>query len=259
MNAIASPVLRAADAARTPSRTAADAAARAEALSARHVQGDAVDLPGLLADPALGRVALVSSFGAESAVLIHLVLSAAPGTEVLFLDTGRHFPETLAYRDRLTAHLGIARLTVLRPEDGALRREDPFGGLHAADPDACCDLRKFRPLQAALAGFDSWITGRKRAQSPSRAALAPVEADGARVKLNPLAAWSAGEVASYLDRHALPRHPLVASGYPSIGCAPCTSPCAPGEDPRGGRWRGRAKTECGIHFGPSGRAARHGG
>ena len=258
MNAIAFPALRAADAARTPPRTAADAALRAGALSARHVRGDAIDLPGLLADPALGRVALVSSFGAESAVLLHLVLSAAPETEVLFLDTGKHFPETLAYRDRLAAHLGIARLTVLRPEAAALRQADPFGALHGTDPDACCALRKTGPLQGALAGFDSWITGRKRAQSPSRAALPPVEAEGARVKLNPLAAWSAGEVASYLDRHALPRHPLVASGYPSIGCAPCTAPCAPGEDPRAGRWHGRAKTECGIHFGPSGRTVRTG-
>ena len=256
MNAITLPLPRTADSAQAGPRPAADAPLRATALSARHVRGDAVDLAGLLADPALGRVALVSSFGAESAVLLHLVLSAAPGTEVLFLDTGRHFPETLAYRDRLAAHLGIERLTVLRPDAPTLRRDDPFGDLHGADPDACCDLRKTRPLQVALAGFDAWITGRKRAQGGARATLRPVEADGPHVKLNPLAAWWPDEVEAYLDRHGLPRHPLVARGYPSIGCAPCTSPCAPDEDPRGGRWRGRAKAECGIHLGPGGRWER---
>ena len=245
-------------AAALPAPSREDPASRAAILAARHARRDAIDLPGLFADPALGRVALVSSFGAESAVLLHLVLSVAPGTEVLFLDTGKHFAETLLYRDRLAAHLGIERLTVLHPDAGALRRTDPFGGLHATDPDACCDVRKTRPLQTALSGFDSWITGRKRAQGPSRAGLAPIEADGAHVKVNPLAAWTADEVEAYLARHDLPRHPLVAQGYPSVGCAPCTSPCAPGEDPREGRWKGRAKTECGIHFGPSGQVVRPG-
>ena len=258
MNAITFPAPRSQDAA-APLRPVEGAASRAATLAARHVRGDAIDLSGLLADPALGRVALVSSFGAESAVLLHLVLSIAPATEVLFLDTRRHFPETLAYRDRLAAHLGIERLTVLRPDTGALRRADPFGGLHGADPDACCQLRKARPLQAALSRFDAWITGRKRAQSAARGALAPVEVDGGHVKLNPLAAWSPDEVERYLDRHGLPRHPLVARGFPSIGCAPCTSPCRPGEALREGRWRGQGKTECGIHFGLAGRAARGAG
>ena len=178
------------------------------------------------------------------------------GRTVLVFGGGAEATAKLRVLLKTTARVGTARLTVLHPEAGALRRADPFGGLHGADPDACCDLRKMHPLQAALAGFDSWITGCKRAQDGTREALRPVEADGAYVKLNPLAAWSSEDVEAYLDRHGLPRHPLVARGYPSIGCAPCTSPCAPDEDPRGGRWRGRAKAECGIHLGPGGRWER---
>ena len=237
---------------------APDARERADSLAARYAPGDRLDLAGLLRDPTLGRTALVSSFGADSAVLLHLVLDAAPGTEVVFVDTGKHFPETLAYRDRLAAHLSIRTLTVVTPGPEAVQRTDPFGGLHLTDPDACCDLRKTRPLHGLLRGYDSWITGRKRAQAASRAALGLIEADGAQVKINPLAGWTPADIEAHLDRHALPRHPLVAQGYPSIGCGPCTSPCAPGEDPRSGRWRGRAKTECGIHFGPAGAVRRAG-
>lgn len=192
-----------------------------------------------------GRVAAVSSFGAESVVLLHLLAQVDRGAPVLFLDTQIVFPETLAYQREVAAALGLTGLVTVTPEAGG----DPAGDLHRRDPDACCALRKTRPLEAALAGFDGWITGRKRHQTRARAALPVVERDAAgRLKANPLAAWSAAEVAAYMDRHALPRHPLIREGYLSIGCAPCTSRVAPGEDPRAGRWRGRDKEECGIHL-----------
>lgn len=203
-----------------------------------------------------GRIALVSSFGAEAAALLHLVAMIDPATPVLFLETGMLFPETLAYQQSLAARLGLRDLRVIRPDDAAIAAEDPAGDLHQSQPDACCALRKTRPLERALAGFDVWITGRKRGQAASRAEMRLYETDAAgRLKLNPLKDWSAGQVADYLDQHDLPKHPLVARGYPSIGCAPCTTPVAPGEDPRAGRWRGQSKTECGIHF-ENGRAIR---
>lgn len=194
-----------------------------------------------------GRIAVVSSFGAESAVLLHLVAGIDPATPVLFVDTGRHFTETLDYRDRLAGHLGLSGLRTVGPTDAEVARLD--GDLSRAvwDPDGCCAFRKVAPLERALAGFDAWITGRKRFQAATRFDLPVVERDGAHVKVNPLASWSAGDVADYVRAHDLPAHPLLARGYRSIGCAPCTSMVAPGEDPRAGRWRGFDKTECGIH------------
>ncbi|MFV0359512.1 phosphoadenylyl-sulfate reductase, partial [Tropicimonas sp.] len=167
---------------------------------------------------------------------------------VLFLDTQMLFPETLDYQREVAGTLGLTGVRVVRARAMHLAVEDPANTLHLRDTDACCDLRKTRPLEQALAGFDSWITGRKRFQGGQRAALRLVEDEGARLKLNPLAGWSAGDIAGYISTHNLPRHPLVARGYPSIGCAPCTSPVAEGEDPRAGRWRGQDKVECGIHF-----------
>ena len=196
-----------------------------------------------------GRIAMVSSFGAESVALLHMVARADPATPVIFLDTEMLFPETLAYQRDVAARLGLSDLRVIRPDGDDLTKEDPADDLHRIDPDACCDLRKTQPLQSALQGFDGWITGRKRYQSGARAELPLFETDGAgRLKLNPLADWEAGQAGAYIRAHDLPPHPLVARGYPSIGCAPCTSPVADGEDPRAGRWRGAEKTECGIHF-----------
>lgn len=217
-----------------------------EGLNARF--GDAGDaaLRHVLSG-ALGTAALVSSFGAESAVLLHLVAQIAPQTPVLFIDTLLLFPETLAYQRQLSEALGLRDVRRIAPSRRALFARDPDGVLHLAEPDACCALRKTEALDAALEGIDVWITGRKRFQGGQRAALDLFEADGARIKLNPLAGWDAARIAGYMDRHALPRHPLVDRGYPSIGCAPCTGPVAPGEDPRAGRWRGRDKVECGIH------------
>ncbi|WP_424969106.1 phosphoadenylyl-sulfate reductase [Dinoroseobacter sp. S76] len=202
-----------------------------------------------LGDPTVGRIALVSSFGAESVVLLHMIAKKAPKTPVLFIDTQMLFPETLAYQEEVARKLGLRRIEVVRASDAALASEDPDDLLHTRDTDACCDLRKTRPLEAALDGYDAWITGRKRFQAGSRAALEFFEADGpARIKVNPLAHWDPSDVQDYMINNRLPRHPLVAKGYPSIGCAPCTSPVKPGEDPRAGRWRDADKEECGIHF-----------
>ncbi len=206
------------------------------------------ELIAALAAEFRGRIALVSSFGADSAVLLHLVAEADPDMPVLFLDTGKLFTETLAHRDRLARRFGLRDLRVLRPEPAELAAADPLGRLWDADPDRCCALRKTAPLERALAGFDVWISGRKRHQAATRAALPLFESDGAgRLKANPLAAWSAEAVDAYRVAYDLPAHPLVAEGYPSIGCHTCTSRVRPGEDPRAGRWRGRGKTECGIH------------
>ncbi|WP_323035349.1 phosphoadenylyl-sulfate reductase [Pararhodobacter sp.] len=198
---------------------------------------------------ALGRVALVSSFGADSVVLLHLVSTIAPQTPVLFLDTLMLFPETLAYQRAVAERLNLSDLRIINPDREALFAGDPDATLHHADPDACCDLRKTQPLTKALHGFESWISGRKRAQGGARSGLEMFERDpSGAVKINPLAGWDAQSIGAYMTQHDLPRHPLVARGFPSIGCAPCTGPVAAGEDPRAGRWRGKDKTECGIHF-----------
>lgn len=196
-----------------------------------------------------GRIAMVSSFGAESVALLHLVAKIDRATPVLFIDTQFLFPETLTYQAEVAHSLGLSDIRIIRAAFSDVRANDPDGALHLRDTDACCTLRKTRPLEAALRDFDGWITGRKRFQSGERALLPRFETDGAgRLKLNPLADWQPNDVQSYIELHDLPRHPLVARGYPSIGCAPCTSPVAAGEDPRSGRWRGKAKTECGIHI-----------
>lgn len=247
-----------------PPLAALDPVSRASILSAQYEGLRAEDMlrEALLGD-LRGRIALVSSFGAESVALLHLVAEIDRTTPVIFLDTEMLFRETLDYQAAIAADLGLADMRIIRPAAEDLSAVDPDGTLHQRDTDGCCHIRKVAPLERALAGFDGWITGRKRYQSGQRAALPKFEADEAgRLKLNPLADWDAAEVRAYVKRHALPPHPLVAKGYPSIGCAPCTSPVAEGEDPRAGRWRGEDKTECGIHFvdgkivrGPSPQAA----
>lgn len=214
------------------------------------------DIPGLLSDSRLGRLAMVSSFGAESVALLHYIKGLRPNVPVIFLDTGKHFPETLAYRDVLTERLDLD-LVVARPDQRIVADDDPTGQLHSRDPDACCKLRKILPLQDALASFDSWISGRKRYQGATRAALPIIERDGRMIKVNPLALWSQEDLAAYLDHHELPRHPLESQGFSSIGCAPCTRTVRPGEDARAGRWpQVPDKTECGIHLGPGGNFSR---
>ncbi len=203
-----------------------------------------------------GRIAVVSSFGADSAVLLHLVAGIDPGVPVLFLDTDKLFGETRRYRDRLVERLGLTDVRTISPDPIAVAQRDPEGILWARDPDACCALRKVEPLARALEPFDAWINGRKRHQSASRAELEVVEAAEGKVKLNPLADWDPAALAEYFARHDLPPHPLVEDGYRSIGCMPCSDRVADGEDDRAGRWRGSAKIECGIHL-PAGRNAQH--
>ena len=236
-------------------------AERVERLNDRYRHHGATAVLGpALADPDLGRVALVSSFGAESVVLLHLVSVMAPATPVLFVDTRMLFAETLAYQRALAERLNLQDIRVIRADATRLAEADVAGDLHARDTDACCALRKTEPLDRALWGFAGWITGRKRFQGAERQTLDffEVEAGTGRIKVNPLAHWGRQDIEDYMINNRLPRHPLVARGFPSIGCAPCTSPVAAGEDPRAGRWRGQAKTECGIHF-IGGRAQRAGG
>jgi phosphoadenosine phosphosulfate reductase len=194
-----------------------------------------------------GRLAVVSSFGADSAMLLALVAEIDRDVPVLFLETGKHFAETLAYRDTLVRRLGLRDVRDIRPDPVELGIADPQGDLHRWIPDDCCAVRKVAPLARALAGFDAWATGRRRGQSRLRSALPFIETVEGRVKFNPLADWSSDRVVQELARRDLPRHPLVAAGYASIGCAPCTRATRPGEDARAGRWAGLAKTECGIH------------
>ena len=194
-----------------------------------------------------GRIAVVSSFGADSAVLLHQVAEIDPSTPVLFVDTGRHFSETIEHRDRLVRHLGLRDVRSVGPSPEEASRLDADLSRASWDPDGCCAFRKVAPLERALAGFDAWITGRKRFQATTRHGLSVFEVDGLHTKINPLAYWRQAEIDAYASRHRLPAHPLGERGYPSIGCAPCTSPVLPDEDPRAGRWRGQVKTECGIH------------
>lgn len=221
----------------------------AERRNILHRNSDAQTvLKHALADVELGNVALVSSFGSEAIVLLHLVSEIDKATPVIFLETEMLFPETLDYQRDVSAQLGLTDVRVIGPDRGEVLEQDVDGILHQADTDACCDLRKTRPLARALADFDGWITGRKRYQGGQRAQLPLFERDGRKIKINPLADWSIEDVADYIKQHNLPRHPLVAKGYPSIGCMPCTTRTDGDEDPRAGRWRNSEKTECGIHF-----------
>ncbi|MFT8719180.1 phosphoadenylyl-sulfate reductase [Acetobacter sp.] len=195
-----------------------------------------------------GQVAVLSSFGAESALLLALVAEIDPALPVLFLETGMHFPETIAYRHELARTLGLLDVIDVRPAPRVLEDRDPEGQLWAFDPDACCKMRKVEPLDAATLPYPALITGRKRSQAATRKRMEIIEPDGeGRIKINPLAEWTAEQIDAEMTRRGLPRHPLTTKGYPSIGCAPCTRPVGENEDPRAGRWAGMAKVECGIH------------
>lgn len=200
-----------------------------------------------------GKLTVVSSFGTESAVLLDAAARVDPAIEVLLLDTGWLFPETLSYRDRLVARFGLTNVRALHPDAAEQAERDPDEFLWASDPDACCHLRKVRPLERALDGVAAWANGRKRYQGGQRARIPVIETEGPRLKVNPLAALDAEDVSRRFERLDLPRHPMQDKGYDSVGCIPCTSRRRPGEDVRAGRWRGSAKTECGIHIlGPVG-------
>ncbi|MGJ4908449.1 phosphoadenylyl-sulfate reductase [Bradyrhizobium sp. SZCCHNR1015] len=193
------------------------------------------------------RLAVVSSFGTESAALLKVTADVDPAIPVIFLDTGHMFAETLAYRDQLIELLGLRDVRSIKPDAAALKREDADNELWFSDPDACCRIRKVEPLARALAPFTGWINGRKRFQGGLRAAIQVVEQDGARAKFNPFANVTREDIADIYRSANLPQHPLMAAGFRSIGCMPCTSRSDTGEDDRAGRWRGRGKTECGIH------------
>ena len=198
-------------------------------------------------------IALVSSFGAESVVLLHMAAVIDRRVPVLFIDTEMLFAETLVYQQEVAERLRLENVQVIRADRARLFEADNENLLYLHDPDACCALRKTEPLQTALTAYDGWITGRKRYQGGQRAALDFFEVEQsagapARIKVNPLAHWDSADVRDYMAENRLPRHPLVSKGYPSIGCAPCTHPVAPGEDARAGRWKGQDKAECGIHF-----------
>jgi phosphoadenosine phosphosulfate reductase len=214
-------------------------------------------LEAMIHDRFHGKIALVSSFGTESAILLHMIAQIDKATPVIFLDTGKLFPQTLASRDELVASLGLTDVRAIRPSGKQLAAYDPDGRLWQRDPDLCCAIRKTNPLDAALEGFEAWITGRKRSQGGTRTDMNMVEAgpDG-RVTVNPLAFWSDAQLEAYFETHDLPRHPLQSAGYASIGCATCTQRVQAGEDKRAGRWAGLDKTECGIHLPRQAAAAR---
>jgi phosphoadenosine phosphosulfate reductase len=233
-----------------------EASARAEletaAERARRMDSTLRDLdPRAILEAAVAtfgtRLALVSSFGAESAVLLHIAAQVKPDLPILFLDTGMLFGQTLDYRHDLARRLGLTGVRDLRPRFEDLALTDPNADLWQTDTDACCRVRKVLPLDIALEGFDAWVTGRKRFHGGARLSLPVVEASEGKVKFNPLAGWGQAELDAYADLHTLPAHPLVAAGFASVGCWPCTSPTREGADVRAGRWAGSQKTECGIH------------
>jgi phosphoadenosine phosphosulfate reductase len=185
----------------------------------------------------------------QDVILPHLFAQVIPGVEVLFLETGYHFPETLATRDLAARTLPITVVDAM-PRQSVAEQDLEYGEkLHDRDPNLCCFLRKVEPLARSLEGRAAWVTGVRRAEGPTRAGAQILSWDDKHdlVKINPLVSWSDADIEDYQVRHDLPRNPLVAQGYPSIGCAPCTRRVAPGEDPRAGRWSGNDKTECGIH------------
>lgn len=204
-----------------------------------------------------GDIAIVSSFGADSAVLLHMVAEVDKALPVLFLETGKHFPETLDYVETLKRQLGLTNVIALTPDAKDIARFDPKGDLWETDPDSCCHIRKTEPLDAVVAGYGGWVTGRKRYQTKERGVLPHFElTSDDRIKVNPLAYFSDADITDYKRKYGLPEHPLYSKGYKSIGCAPCTSVVAEGEDPRAGRWRGLNKKECGIHFDFNGAIAK---
>ncbi|MFN3835692.1 MAG: phosphoadenylyl-sulfate reductase [Glycocaulis sp.] len=228
---------------------------RARALAARKAQVDALNQqygdapPETIIAAALeafeGRTAMLSSFGIEAALGLALLAQVDRSVPVLFLDTQRHFPQTLSYRDQLVAHLGLQDVRIITPDPAEARAQDNDGKLYERDGEACCDLRKVRPLNAGLEGFDAVITGRKRAHGGGRESLKPFEFDGERVKINPVAGLAPADIAALYREMKLPAHPLSAQGYSSVGCWPCTAPSS-GAHARDGRWPGSQRSECGI-------------
>lgn len=231
---------------------------RAHGLTARY-DGKSAEaiLRGAVGTDFSGRIGLVSSFGTEAAILLHMVSRIDPYIPVIFLDTWKHFPETLAYRDHLIDRLGLCNIQTVSPRKEAVKADDPDGDLSKSNPDLCCHVRKTLPMLKALRSLDCWITGRKRGQAATREEMSLFETQDRWIKVNPLIDWSADQVRAYYTAHDLPEHPLKAQGYMSVGCAPCTRAVRAGEDARAGRWADSDKTECGIHF-ENGKMVRRG-
>ena len=220
----------------------------ADALNARFEGVDALTmLKTVFAEGLAGKVAVVSSFGTESAVLLDLVARADRTVPVIFVDTLKMFAETLNYRDTLISRMGFTNSRSVTPDPDVLAKKDETGLRWSYDPDGCCDIRKVEPMNRAKHGLDAWISGRKAFQSTTRQNMPRFEVEDGRLKINPLGDWTKDDLEAYFAEHDLPRHPLEAQGYLSVGCEPCTSKVLPGEDPRAGRWRGWDKVECGIH------------
>ena len=233
-----------------PPAPSSDLQGLANRLNGDLADASAADILRAALDPSLGlTTAAISSFGAESAALLHLIAEEKQDLPVVFLETGQHFFQTLQYRSKLTAKLGLTDVRLVTPDAAEKADLDARDDLWKTDADACCDLRKTRPLARATAGFTALITGRKRYQNDVRADLRPFEVLDGVLRINPLVNWTAETVEAHLVAHDLPRHPLVAQGYKSIGCHTCTRPVEDGEDDRAGRWAGQDKTECGIHIG----------
>lgn len=226
-------------------------AAAAERLSGtwQHLSTQEVLSEILTGSAVIKNPAMVSSFGADSAVLLHMASTLNPSAQIVFLDTGFHFSETLAYRDCLTEVFGLKNVRTASVDPIAVKRLDGRRRLHLSAPDSCCQLRKVSVLDRHLRMSDAWISGQRRSQASTRSSVSLVEVDQARGKLkfNPLANWSDGDITAYKLSYELPEHPLTGTGYLSIGCAPCTSAVKTGEDARAGRWRGQPKLECGLH------------
>lgn len=231
--------------------------------STAHLDGHALDIPTLNqkltgASPRAildwvwhtfdRRVVASSSFQTQSVPLLHFISQAVPQMPVLFVDTGFHFPETLAYRDQLSTQFNL-NLEIVRPEIYGQEFVESFGEMHQQNPDACCLYNKTTPLNTRLKAAKAWVSGIRRDQTKRRSTAEIIEIPPTLqlVKVNPMVAWTAMEICAYIERHGLPRHPLWAQGYRSIGCKPCTSPTRVEENPREGRWRGQPKSECGMH------------
>jgi phosphoadenosine phosphosulfate reductase len=217
-------------------------------LNARYRASDAMEvLRDAINHTWKGKIAVLSSFGAEAAITLHMISRIDPATPVLFLDTGRHFAQTEQYQRQLTQKLGLTGVRLLQPNAAEAAELDPDGMLWSRDADACCALRKVRPLDHVLGDYEALITGRKQVHGGTRISLPVVERINSRIRINPLAAWSKHEIDSYFEQYELPQHPLTDMGYTSVGCWTCTAPASDDHAVRSGRWLGQDKTECGIH------------
>lgn len=213
-----------------------------------HLQGVSLIEP-MVHEEFNGKITMTSSFGTEAAALLALVAEVDANLPIIFLDTRKLFGETHTYREQLVDQLGLTNIKIMRPDENKLKADDPDGMLFASDVAKCCYLRKVEPLQRALTGYDAWLTGRKRFHGGERDALPAIETAGTRIKINPLAGYKPEDIDDIFEHRALPRHPLQAEGFLSIGCMPCTDRVDPGTtDVRAGRWAGQDKTECGIHY-----------